>query len=282
MPFLNDFGEPCGYLDILTEENKFNYLSRFAIIKISERKLYFYKDNPKLLPSADVTDVIDLKKASMVDECSYDEILQPFVFNITITGKDLYFKTKNDKDRHYWISIIKGLLVVLPSHRPNSVVIKPLLSNLKNSIKKRTADSESETEYSSLSNNLHTNISDLNDKFCKNRCVWYDSVFKEGYCKKVGYYFKSWKSRYFVLNQQGLSYYKSKENPILLRLLEYNDIVDCRTSNSVYTKKDFLFEVVTARRVFYIQATSLLECESWVQLINTNKDKFKYKLEQNN
>lgn len=275
MPYLNESEEPSGFVEVLTEDNKLNYQRRFAIINIHGRKMYFYKNDPKEHPNESCTHFLDLKKASNVDEWAED-FLPPYVFYITIDGKDTHIRAKDKRDRDDWIKIIKDLIKILPLGKKNSSVIRPLLMGLNDPAQDDIVNDVKGDRCSSI------NIEDEKEKDHNNRistqsciCICHNSIVKEGYCQKVGNSYKTWKSRYFILNKHGLSYYKTKEdNKNLLRLIEYDEIQDCLKSNGVYPKKENLFEVRTAKRTYYIQTESS-ELENWIRLIKANKECFK-------
>lgn len=92
-------------------------------------------------------------------------------------------------------------------------------------------------------------------------------VEKSGWLNKEGSIVKSWKKRFFKLQDQAIIYYESvKESSIkgvfLLRESE------CRVSKK--KDKPFIFEIVHPRRTLYCSADSERELNEWVAAISNN------------
>ncbi|TRY83810.1 hypothetical protein DNTS_035376, partial [Danionella cerebrum] len=95
------------------------------------------------------------------------------------------------------------------------------------------------------------------------------AVIKAGYCVKQGALMKNWKRRYFVLEQNSMSYFKSdleKEPLRIILLKEVHKVQECKHSEIMM--RDNLFEVVTTSRTFYVQADSPEEMHSWIKAIS--------------
>ncbi|KAL2082907.1 hypothetical protein ACEWY4_020680 [Coilia grayii] len=95
------------------------------------------------------------------------------------------------------------------------------------------------------------------------------AVLKAGYCVKQGAVMKNWKRRYFILEENSLSYFKSdleKEPLRVISLKEVHKVQECKQSDIMM--RDNLFEVVTSSRTFYIQADSPEEMHSWIKAVS--------------
>ncbi|KAJ1139953.1 hypothetical protein NDU88_006314 [Pleurodeles waltl] len=80
------------------------------------------------------------------------------------------------------------------------------------------------------------------------------SVIKAGYCVKQGALRKNWKRRYFQLDDNMISYFKSSTDKDPLRsipLKEVQKVQECKQSDIMM--RDNLFEIVTTSRTFYAQ-----------------------------
>ncbi|KAI4876522.1 hypothetical protein NFI96_006755, partial [Prochilodus magdalenae] len=80
------------------------------------------------------------------------------------------------------------------------------------------------------------------------------SVVKAGFCVKQGAVMKNWKRRYFMLDDNAISYFKSdldREPLRVIPLKEVNKVQECKQSDLMM--RDNLFELVTTSRTFYIQ-----------------------------
>jgi len=94
---------------------------------------------------------------------------------------------------------------------------------------------------------------------------------KSGYGVKQGAMRKNWKKRFFVLNDDGFSYYKSKEECSPIRVILRGEIIEARVSIGIHKNRESVFEVVTPHRVFYVQSASDEERNSWISAINDLK-----------
>lgn len=94
---------------------------------------------------------------------------------------------------------------------------------------------------------------------------------KEGFLTKQGYVVKNWKTRWFVLHKNDLSYYtdRSKEKPIkTLNLLDCQGCVRCDD-----TGKKHCFKLEFPDRTWYFYANTEEEQNEWMEII-------KWKLKQ--
>ncbi|KAM9365141.1 pleckstrin homology domain-containing family A member 1-like isoform 3-T3 [Pholidichthys leucotaenia] len=95
------------------------------------------------------------------------------------------------------------------------------------------------------------------------------TVIKSGYCVKQGAVMRNWKRRYFLLEENAMSYFKSdleKEPLRMIPLKEVHKVQECKQSDIMM--RDNLFEVVTTSRTFYIQADSPEEMHSWIKAVS--------------
>ncbi|KAM3836138.1 pleckstrin homology domain-containing family A member 1-like, partial [Diretmus argenteus] len=95
------------------------------------------------------------------------------------------------------------------------------------------------------------------------------TVIKAGYCVKQGAVMKNWKRRYFLLDENAVSYFKSdlEREPLrVIPLKEVHKVQECKQSDLMM--RDNLFEVVTSSRTFYIQSDSPEEMHSWIKAMS--------------
>ncbi|KAK7918734.1 hypothetical protein WMY93_010018 [Mugilogobius chulae] len=95
------------------------------------------------------------------------------------------------------------------------------------------------------------------------------SVLKAGFCVKQGAVMKTWKRRWFLLDENALSYFKSdlEREPLrAIPLKEIHKVQECKQSEPMM--RDNLFELVTGFRTFYVQADSPEEMHSWIKAIS--------------
>ncbi|XP_068776782.1 pleckstrin homology domain-containing family A member 2 isoform X3 [Struthio camelus] len=95
-------------------------------------------------------------------------------------------------------------------------------------------------------------------------------VLKSGYCVKQGNVRKSWKRRYFVLDEFSISYFKCEQDKEPLRSILLKDVCkthECLVKSGDLLMRDNLFEIITSSRTFYIQADSPEDMHSWIRAI---------------
>ncbi|CAK6966625.1 pleckstrin homology domain-containing family A member 2 [Scomber scombrus] len=99
-----------------------------------------------------------------------------------------------------------------------------------------------------------------------------------GYCVKQGNVRKSWKRRFFTLDDNAVSYYKSEMDKDPLRAIPLRDIQkvhECLVKSGDLLLRDNLFEIITSSRTFYIQTDSPEEMHGWIRDIETKIQDFR-------
>ncbi|XP_023593633.1 pleckstrin homology domain-containing family A member 2 isoform X3 [Trichechus manatus latirostris] len=95
-------------------------------------------------------------------------------------------------------------------------------------------------------------------------------LIKSGYCVKQGNVRKSWKRRFFALDDFTLCYFKCEQDREPLRTIFLKDVLkthECLVKSGDLLMRDNLFEIVTSSRTFYIQADSPEDMHSWIKEI---------------
>nr|XP_054766666.1 pleckstrin homology domain-containing family A member 1-like [Lytechinus pictus] len=107
------------------------------------------------------------------------------------------------------------------------------------------------------------------------------NIIQSGWCVKQGAVRKSWKRRYFILDDQGISYYKSDQEKLPIRMIPIKEISSCKVAeHGPSIQRDNLFEIISAGRTFFVQAYSPGEMASWVDSISNAIGTKKKGLEQ--
>uniref|UniRef100_A0A673CQN9 PH domain-containing protein n=1 Tax=Sphaeramia orbicularis TaxID=375764 RepID=A0A673CQN9_9TELE len=103
-------------------------------------------------------------------------------------------------------------------------------------------------------------------------------VLRCGYCVKQGNVRKSWKRRFFTLDDNAVSYYKSEMDKEPLRAVPLRDIQkvhECLVKSGDLLLRDNLFEIITSSRTFYIQTDSPEEMHGWIRDIEMKIQDFR-------
>lgn len=118
-----------------------------------------------------------------------------------------------------------------------------------------SSDSEVETE-SIPSNGIQRSSVDLKTMAISS---------KEGYLTKLGRIVKSWRVRWFILRNQYLSYYRTKQHRKPLGTLNMTRAISVDIDNS--KEKEFCFRVIMPSRTWYFIANSVEDCQQWIELL---------------
>ncbi|KAJ0067454.1 hypothetical protein NL108_007921, partial [Boleophthalmus pectinirostris] len=103
-------------------------------------------------------------------------------------------------------------------------------------------------------------------------------VLRCGYCVKQGNVRKNWKRRFFTLDDNAISYYKSETDKEPLRSVPLRDIQkvhECLVKSGDLLLRDNLFEIITGSRTFYIQTDSPDEMHGWIRDIDMKIQDFR-------
>ena len=88
---------------------------------------------------------------------------------------------------------------------------------------------------------------------------------KEGYLTKQGRIRKTWRIRWFILRNQFLSYYRTKQHRKPLGTLDLTDAISVDLDNS--KEKEFCFRVIMPSRTWYFLGNSVEDSQQWVELL---------------
>lgn len=105
----------------------------------------------------------------------------------------------------------------------------------------------------------HDSVSPLNVDFSVNS--------KEGFLTKLGHYFKTWRTRWFVLHHNELSYFKEKFSRTPIRVLDLHECKEC-CQDSSQTDKNYVIRLDMGWRVFLMYSTSQQDMSDWIRRIN--------------
>ncbi|KAB0389993.1 hypothetical protein E2I00_007348, partial [Balaenoptera physalus] len=81
---------------------------------------------------------------------------------------------------------------------------------------------------------------------------------------------KSWKRRFFVLDDFTICYFKCEQDREPLRTIFLKDVLkthECLVKSGDLLMRDNLFEIITSSRTFYVQADSPEDMHSWIKEI---------------
>lgn len=112
---------------------------------------------------------------------------------------------------------------------------------------------------------LHAEFSTAEDSHIINTDFSLNS--KEGFLTKMGRHFKTWRTRWFVLQRNELKYFKQKFSKNPIRVLDLNDCKECCQD---FTQKDksCVIRLDMGWRVFLLYSVSEQDMDDWIKRIN--------------
>ncbi|XP_067857301.1 pleckstrin homology domain-containing family A member 2-like [Heptranchias perlo] len=292
MPYVDRSSRVCGFLDIEEIEGSGKFLRRYFILDTSDNALLWYMDNPQNLPpGTQYVGSLQLPYISKVSEATAKQKPKVEFCFVINAGLRRYFLQANDKnDLLAWVDALnKSCKITVPKGKVNDP--QPSAE-----IKNPTTEAQTGRKQIPYKTEIiggvvvQTPINQVNGDECQEaaesatHCVLKRSIshipsgnkqtigpqiLKSGFCVKQGIVRKSWKRRYFTLDENSFSYFKCESEKEPLRAIPLKDIhkaQNCSCSQALM--RDNLFEIVTTSRTFYIQADSPAEMHSWMKAIN--------------
>uniref|UniRef100_A0A8C8A0Q1 Pleckstrin homology domain containing, family A (phosphoinositide binding specific) member 1a n=1 Tax=Oryzias sinensis TaxID=183150 RepID=A0A8C8A0Q1_9TELE len=281
MPYVDRQNRICGFLDIEENEGSGKFLRRYFILDTQQGSLVWFMDNPQNLPVG--TDCVGSLKLTYISKVSDATKLRPkaeFCFVINAGMRKFFLQANDQQDLVEWVNALnKATKITVPKlidGQQNSENLKglPDVAVPKKQVSYKTeiiggVPIVTQTQVGSLSEReaMHRSHSQL--PYFLSKPAQDHSVIKAGYCVKQGAVMRNWKRRYFLLEENSMSYFKSdseKEPLRIIPLKEVHKVQECKQSDIMM--RDNLFEVVTTSRTFYIQADSPEDMHSWIKAVS--------------
>ncbi|XP_019715741.1 pleckstrin homology domain-containing family A member 1-like isoform X1 [Hippocampus comes] len=286
MPYVDRQNRICGFLDIEEHESSGKFLRRYFILDTQQGSLVWFMDNPQNLPvDADCVGSLKLTYISKVSDATKLRPKAEFCFVINAGMRKVFLQANDQQDLVDWVNALnKATKITVPKasdSQQNSENHKSLLDAVgpKKQVSYKTeiiggvpivtqtqhegGDGAERAEREAM----HRSHSQL--PYFLGRPTQDHTVIKSGYCVKQGAVMRNWKRRYFLLEENSMSYFKSdleKEPLRMIPLKEVHKVQECKQSDIMM--RDNLFEVVTTSRTFYIQADSPEEMHSWIKAVS--------------
>uniref|UniRef100_A0A3B4XS07 Pleckstrin homology domain containing, family A (phosphoinositide binding specific) member 1a n=1 Tax=Seriola lalandi dorsalis TaxID=1841481 RepID=A0A3B4XS07_SERLL len=290
MPYVDRQNRICGFLDIEENESSGKFLRRYFILDTQQGSLVWFMDNPQNLPvGADCVGSLKLTYISKVSIYFHSFNSHHFFFYdllVINAGMRKFFLQANDQqDLVDWVNALnKATKITVPKasdgqQNSENQKVLPDVAATKKQVSYKTeiiggvpivtqtqregADGADRAEREAM----HRSHSQL--PYFLGRPAQEHTVIKSGYCVKQGAVMRNWKRRYFLLEENSMSYFKSdleKEPLRMIPLKEVHKVQECKQSDIMM--RDNLFEVVTTSRTFYIQADSPEEMHSWIKAVS--------------
>ncbi|XP_058289585.1 pleckstrin homology domain-containing family A member 2 isoform X2 [Hylobates moloch] len=244
MPYVDRQNRICGFLDIEEHENSGKFLRRYFILDTQANCLLWYMDNPQnLAMGAGAVGALQLTYISKVSIATPKQKPKtPFCFVINALSQRYFLQANDQKDMKDWvealnqaskITVPKGGGLPMTTEVLKSLAAPPALE------KKPQVAYKTEIIGGVV---VHTPISQR----------------------------KSWKRRFFALDDFTICYFKCEQDREPLRTIFLKDVLkthECLVKSGDLLMRDNLFEIITSSRTFYVQADSPEDMHSWIKEI---------------
>lgn len=257
----------CGVLGMEDKENSGEFVRRLVCLDTSASKLNYFHENEAnerdVRSSREPDGNFNVCFLSMTADAASLRPKIPHCFYIIVSGRKHYFQASSENEKQLWIEKLQDASrIMVPQHGSivdsaetgfkvevvGGVVLKTPIDCFPDA----TDDIDSDDSvHRSSSPSQHIE----------------EEPIKTGYCTKQGLFRKSWKRRYFILSSSAFRYCRSMEDRTPIRIIKVLDILEVRPSIGIHLNRENVFEVVTQNRVFYVQAESEIDRDSWLLAI---------------
>ncbi|NXX27428.1 PKHA2 protein, partial [Nicator chloris] len=292
MPYVDRQNRICGFLDIEENETCGKFLRRYFILDTQANHLLWYMDNPQNLAiGAGAVGSLQLTYISKVSVATPKQKPKtPFCFVINALSQRYFLQASDQKDLQDWVEALNRASKITV---PKGGSVPPATEITKPPVVAQAQERKPQVAYKTEIVGgvvVHTPIS-INQDGGEGGEVAAHPVLrrsqsyippsaarppagppalKSGFCVKQGNVRKSWKRRYFVLDEFSISYYKCEQDKEPLRSILLKDVCkthECLVKSGDLLMRDNLFEIITSSRTFYIQADSPEDMHSWIRAI---------------
>ncbi|XP_072546037.1 pleckstrin homology domain-containing family A member 1a isoform X5 [Salminus brasiliensis] len=239
MPYVDRQNRICGFLDIEELESSGKFLRRYFLLDTQQGNLVWYMDNPQNLPiGAECVGSLKLTYISKVSDATKLRPKAEFCFVINAGMRKFFLQANDQQDLVEWVNALNNA---------TKITVPKSCDVVHNSDGQRA-------------------VGDIQGS---RKQVSYRTEIIGGVPIVTRTQMKNWKRRYFILEENSMSYFKSdleKEPLRMIPLKEVHKVQECKHSDILL--RDNLFEVVTTSRTFYVQADSPEEMHSWIKAIS--------------
>lgn len=279
MPYLDRLNRVCGFLDIEEKENSGRFQRRYFILDTQENALLWYMDNPQnLARGASVVGSVKLTYISKVNEATAKQKPKTeFCFVINAVSRRYFLQANDDTDMRDWVAALnKASKITVP--KPGSAPARPDVTAIISNPQQSNAGRKQQAYKTEIIGGVVVHTPILNEGEDEHRERSRPGVLRCGYCVKQGNVRKSWKRRFFTLDNNAVNYYKSDMDKEPLRSVPLRDIQkvhECLVKSGDLLLRDNLFEIITSSRIFYIQTDSPEEMHEWIRDIDMKIQDFR-------
>ncbi|KAM9464745.1 pleckstrin homology domain-containing family A member 2-like isoform 1-T1 [Salvelinus alpinus] len=272
MPYVDRQNRVCGFLDIEEKEGSSRFQRRYFILDTQGNTLLWYMDNPQNLPSgANAVGSLQLTYISKVSEATGKQKPKTeFCFVINAVSRRYFLQANDAADLRDWvIALNKATKITVPKAGPLQPRTEVSMVTGEAGGKRQAYKTEiigGVVVHTPMYQNEGEEM-EVGDRKV-NAVGSRPGVLRCGYCVKQGNMRKSWKRRFFMLDNNSVSYYKCETHKEPLRAVLLRDIQkvhECLVKSGDLLMRDNLFEIITSSRVFYVQTDTPEDMQGWIR-----------------
>ncbi|XP_063467021.1 pleckstrin homology domain-containing family A member 2 isoform X5 [Symphalangus syndactylus] len=275
MPYVDRQNRICGFLDIEEHENSGKFLRRYFILDTQANCLLWYMDNPQRQSLAMLPRLVSNPWPQAILPPQPPQVLglQNLAMGAGAVGAlQLTYISKVPKGGGLPMTteVLKSLAAPPALEKKPQVAYKTEIIGgvvVHTPISQNGGDGQEGSEPGSHTI-LRRSQSYIPTSGC--RASTGPPLIKSGYCVKQGNVRKSWKRRFFALDDFTICYFKCEQDREPLRTIFLKDVLkthECLVKSGDLLMRDNLFEIITSSRTFYVQADSPEDMRSWIKEI---------------
>uniref|UniRef100_A0A668A2W2 Pleckstrin homology domain containing, family A (phosphoinositide binding specific) member 1a n=1 Tax=Myripristis murdjan TaxID=586833 RepID=A0A668A2W2_9TELE len=284
MPYVDRQNRICGFLDIEENESSGKFLRRYFILDTQQGSLVWFMDNPQNLPiGADCVGSLKLTYISKVSDATKLRPKAEFCFVINVGMRKFFLQANDQQDLVDWVNALnKATKITVPKlsdGQQNAENQKALLdaTGTKKQVSYKTeiiggvpiitqtqqegGDGAEGPEREAMRRS-HSQL-----PYFLGRPAQEQTVIKSGYCVKQGAVMRNWKRRYFLLEENSMSYFKSDLEKEPLRMIPLKEVHKVQECKQRYLTSLSIFPIIQ-NLLFFIQADSPEEMHSWIKAVS--------------
>ncbi|XP_010894638.2 pleckstrin homology domain-containing family A member 2 [Esox lucius] len=282
MPYVDRQNRVCGFLDIEEKEGSSRFQRRYFILDTQINALLWYMDNPQNLPSgASAVGSLQLTYISKVSEATGKQKPKTeFCFVINAVSRRYFLQANDSADLREWVlALNKATKITVPKSGPLQPRSEVAMVTSEAGGKRQAYKTEiigGVVVHTPIYQNEGEEM-EVGDKRLFSLASR-PGVQRCGYCVKQGNVRKSWKRRFFILDNNAVSYYKCETDKEPLRAVPIRDIQkvhECMVKSGDLLMRDNLFEIITTSRVFYVQTDTPEDMQGWIRDIDRKIQDFR-------
>ncbi|XP_053406974.1 pleckstrin homology domain-containing family A member 1-like isoform X2 [Mercenaria mercenaria] len=278
MAQLDARGRLCGLMKIEDDNHKFVETGmRYFLLDLEEEKLKLYFDQPEHLPkTCSPCQEIELNFISKVSDARKLRPKAGYCFCITHAGDQIYIQANNDPILYFTGITHAGDQIYIQANNEDEMqqwigeLNEACRITVPQALSPTLAPENSRYEVAGgVINLMHESADSGEESVEHNMPALSLPSYISGYAVKQGAVRKNWKKRYFVLDANGLSYFKHDQDKEPIKTIPLSEITEARlVEGQHHPHRQNLFEVVTADRTYNIQCDTRNDSENWISHIN--------------